>query len=215
MTRLMFGDLPIPQPDPDQVRDRADQILAGAEFNESESILDRATRWLNEAFSGLFNSLSEGGAGSVLAWLILATLVAGLVFLALRMRPTAGLGGASSMAVNVVTTGPAATEFRSASQWRAEADRLADEGSFDHALRARYRGLLAELITSGLLEDIPGRTSGEYRTEFSAVAPPAAPSFDELTAQFEGVWYGHDPVDAVDLSRFVGFEDAVVAGVER
>ncbi|MFV2039661.1 MAG: DUF4129 domain-containing protein [Acidimicrobiales bacterium] len=205
----------MPEPDPGQVRERADQILARAEFNEPESILDRVSRWISEAFGDLFNSLSQGGAGSIVAWFILVGLVAAMVVLVRRMGPLSGLAGPASTAVTVDIVGPAATEFRSASQWRTEADRLAGAGLFDQALRARYRALLADLIIQGLLEDIPGRTAGEYRREFAAAAPPAAASFNELTDQFEGVWYGARVADAADLSRFDGYERAVAARVPR
>ena len=54
---------------------------------------------------------------------------------------------------------------RTAAQWRAEAAAHDAAGRWREALRCRYRALVAELAGRGLVEEIPGRTSGEYRIQ--------------------------------------------------
>ncbi|MGI9641729.1 MAG: hypothetical protein ACR2N9_02990, partial [Acidimicrobiia bacterium] len=78
--RSYLQELPIPQPQPDEVRDRADDIMARAEFNEPEPLLDRLGRWLDAAMSEIFETLSGGGAGSIVAWALLGAFAAALVY---------------------------------------------------------------------------------------------------------------------------------------
>jgi hypothetical protein len=53
-----------------------------------------------------------------------------------------------------------------------------------------------------VLEDIPGRTTGEYRNAFVRARPESADAFIELTGLFEAVWYGGVETDAADNQRF-------------
>ena len=69
-------------------------------------------------------------------------------------------------------------------------------------MRARYRELVRSLIDDGVLDDLPGRTTGEYRGEFVSARPTAADSFVALTDLFEAVWYGGIDTDAADNQRF-------------
>lgn len=211
--RAVAQQLPVPEPAPDDIRDRADEVMARAEFSNSESILDRAQRWLSEVIADVFNALSGGGAGSVVGWLILISLAAGLVFLLVRLQPTLGRGGLRSASTVVRTAGPVAAEHRAAADWRNEADLLTAQGEYDGALRARYRALLADLIEAGLLDDVAGRTPGEYRREFAGTVPGSADRFGAATDQFEIVWYGPGDASADDLSDFIRHEHAVLSAV--
>ena len=209
----MAQDLPIPEPPADDIRGTADDILGRAEFRQTESLLERAGGWLDDLLSDVLGGLGGGGLGSLIAWLILLTLVGGLIWLLLRLTPAAGLARVARTEAVVKTSGPAATDFRDAGEWRREADRLAAEGRYDEAIRARYRALLADLIDRGLIEDIPGRTPGEYRRDLqvAASAEIAAP-WSEATDLFEAVWYGPDLATRPDLDRFESREHAVLAG---
>lgn len=209
----MRQDLPVPEPDPTDVADRAADILSRAEFRQGPSLLDRISGWLEDAINEVFGNLSEGGVGSLVGWLILLALLGSVVWYLSRLGPLAGLATHRGVQAAVETTGPAATEYKTAKQWRAEAARLAASGRYDGALRARYRALLADLIDRGLIADIPGRTPGEYRRELALAAPPAADSFAELTTLFELIWYGPDEASAPDLQDFERSEEIVLDGV--
>lgn len=201
------------QPGPDDINERADQILSRAEFNRSESVLDRIGNWLNNLLSDLTSSLSQGGSGTLVAWLILAVLVTGGAFLLARLAPWKAVGRREKRpALKVDTT---SAELRTAEQWRLEADRFVSEGDFDRALRARYRAVLADLVTQGAIEDVAGRTPGEYRREMANGAPSAAGAFADLTDQFEVVWYGPGRATADTLATFDTHEQAVLVGVSR
>jgi len=212
---LSAQDLPIPVPAPTEIGDRAEAILSRSEFRQSESLLDRAGGWLNEAINDVFGNLSEGGAGSLVGWIILGGLLAAAVRFAMRMRPVARLASVHDPSVDIDTSGAVATHHKTAREWRAEATRLAGLGLFDEAVRARYRALLADLIQQDLVEDVPGRTPGEYRAEVAAAAPEAADSFGQLTELFEFIWYGPGEAVAQDLEQFGRGEQLVLAGVGR
>ncbi|HJU00766.1 MAG TPA: DUF4129 domain-containing protein, partial [Actinomycetes bacterium] len=54
----------------------------------------------------------------------------------------------------------------------------------------RYRALVADLAARGLVEEVPGRTAGEYRREIGRAAPAASADFAGATELFEVAWYG-------------------------
>jgi hypothetical protein len=95
--------------------------------------------------------------------------------------------------------------------WRDEADEHAAAGRIRDALRCRYRALVGDLARRGLLDEIPGRTTGEERDQLVVSAPEAADQFDAAADLFDDAWYGDAPVDRGDLDRFVGWETDVLA----
>ena len=96
----------------------------------------------------------------------------------------------------------------SAEQWRKEADRLAAEGNYREALRCRYRALVAELADRRLIDQVPGRTSGDYDRAVRALVPEVAEQFSSVTRLFERCWYGHE---ASDANAQVVFDEAARA----
>jgi hypothetical protein len=94
--------------------------------------------------------------------------------------------------------------------WREEADAHAAAGRIRDALRCRYRALVGDLARRGLLDEIPGRTTGEERDQLVVSAPEAADRFDAAADLFDDAWYGDAPVDRSDLDRFVGWENEVL-----
>lgn len=94
--------------------------------------------------------------------------------------------------------------------WRAEADRHRGAGRYRDALRCRYRALVGDLARRGLIDEIPGRTTGEERAQLHDVAPVAAPVFDRAADVFDAVWYGDEPAAAADDDAFVALEHDVL-----
>ena len=76
-------------------------------------------------------------------------------------------------------------------------------------MRCRYRALVARLAAGGAVDEIPGRTAGEYRLELRRTRPDAAPAFTEATDLFERAWYGHADVTGGDDERFRSLADDV------
>jgi hypothetical protein len=104
---------------------------------------------------------------------------------------------------------------RSAEDWRAEAAQHEAAGRWRDALRCWYRALVAELAGNGLLDDLPGKTTGEERADIKRSAPSASSSFSEATELFDDVWYGDAPTDADGAARFRSLSDRVLAEVEQ
>jgi hypothetical protein len=151
-------------------------------------------------------SLFRGDRGTVLAWAILGGLLATAIVLSIRfartMTPDPG-----------IPVRTASIPRRTAREWRAEADAHERAGEWRDALRARYRALVADLAARGLVDEVPGRTAGEYRTEVTDSAPRAAPEFGGATELFERAWYGNRPTGAAESEQFRDLEARVLQEV--
>jgi len=95
--------------------------------------------------------------------------------------------------------------------WRAEADGHRRAGRYRDAVRCRYRALVGDLARKGLIDEIPGRTTGEERMQLRVVSPDAAPAFNAAANLFDGAWFGNLPVDEDDDDRFLAIERDVLA----
>lgn len=100
---------------------------------------------------------------------------------------------------------------REPTDWRAEADAHRLAGRHRDALRCRYRALVGDLARRGLIDEIPGRTTGEERAQLRDVRPAAGTPFDAAADLFDDAWYGHADVDAADDDRFQALERDVLA----
>jgi hypothetical protein len=189
-----------------EIRQRAHEIVQRPEFGRHESLLERITNWIGDLFAKITFGL--GGGPGFLGNLVSLALFAGIVFvLVLIVRSLLGR-----------TRRPKRTdddelcieleEGRDATDWRTAAERFEATGQWREAMRARYRELVRTLIDDRVLDDVPGRTTGEYRGEFVRARPADADSFVELTELFEAVWYGGVATDAADNQRFRQLADA-------
>lgn len=204
------GELPVPERDPDDARDAADEILARSEFQPpKEGLVDRALDWIGERVGRLLSS-GIGTGGELLGWVLLAGLVALVAWLVRRIRPTVRRT-ADAVAAPVVEV----EEQRTAREWSAAAAEHEAAGRWVEALRCRYRALVTELVDHEAVRDVPGRTVGEYRAELAAACPPAAPPFEDATAVYEDAWYGHGRAGAEESARFARRADEVLAAVGR
>jgi hypothetical protein len=96
--------------------------------------------------------------------------------------------------------------------WRAEADQHRGAGRYRDALRCRYRALVGDLARRGLLDEIPGRTTGEERRQMSRSSPAVVPGFTAAADLFDDAWFGHVVVGQADDDRFQNYERDVLAG---
>jgi hypothetical protein len=209
---LPRADLPPPDPgsaDAGGARDAARQILARDEFKPpDENPIRRALDWvlerLGRLLAKLFGVFGGGGGGSLIAWVILALAAAGVVTLVvLRVK--------RGPVVKIETRTVVIDRTREPSDWRTEADEHARHGRFRDALRCRYRALVGDLARRGLLDEIPGRTTGEERGQLRTTAPIAAPEFTDAIDLFDRAWYGDEPTGASEDDRFRSLADAVMA----
>jgi Domain of unknown function (DUF4129) len=200
--------LPVPARSGPTVRAMAARILAERQFKQDEDLWQRFVTWLEAHLHVEVPSFFGGTWGSFLVLAVLVVSVVGVVFLVARNLPSRRVRRARRSDVVVTDEDRAQT----AEQWRQEADRLAAQGNYREALRCRYRALVAELADRRLIDQVPGRTSGDYERAVRALVPEAAEQFSAVTGLFERCWYGHEPSDA---KAQVIFDEAARAVIDE
>lgn len=200
-------DLPPPAAPPDEIRGAAEEVLARPEFAEPpKSIYERIVEALNEALNDALSALFAGGRTAIAAWIALAVVLGLVGFLLYRlasgMRATAAV--VSPLRVETETRRPAVA-------WDREADEHAAAGRWRDAVRCRYRALVARLAAGGAVEEVPGRTAGEYRLALRSTRPGAAGPFGEATDLFERAWYGDAPTSGPDEARLRALAEDVLS----
>ena len=164
---------------------------------------------MSEAINRVLEAISGAAGGGLIASLLLIGAVTLVVVMLLRFGK--GVQSDAPRPAARVRAG----RGRSADDWRGEAAQHEAAGRWRDALRCRYRALVAELAGNGLLDDLPGKTTGEERADIASAAPGASPSFRKATELFDDVWYGDAPAGADDAARFRSLSDRVLAEVER
>ena len=196
--------LPVPTRDPGAASRLADAILRRPEFrpphrNPIELVRDAFGRFIGRVLGSLV-----GGGFSTLGLIALVALVAVVVFASIRaaraVRPSAGA------AVDVAID----ERKRPAADWRADAERLEAEGDWRNGLRCRFRALVAALAALGLVDEVPGRTAGEYRRNMALALPAAASAFAGATELFERSWYGRRDTGPAESARFAALAEEVM-----
>jgi hypothetical protein len=202
--------LPVPTPDPgaagERARRTAEEVLARPEYAALRpSLLERLYDWLNEQIGRLLERLAHSPRASLIGSVVIILLVVVVGVLVwrfargLRRDPRSGR----------VAVG---TNRRGADHWRGEAVAAEQTGRWREALRCRYRELLAEAAAAGVVEELAGRTTGEYLAAVRANLPAAAQAFGAVTRGFELAWYGRAPVGRDDLEA-VRRQATVVRGL--
>ncbi len=198
------GELPTPQEAPAQARRRAEEILARPELRpEPRPLVERVLDELGELLDRVV-----GGVGSVsplLAWAIVGA-VAGLLGFAL-WRGVRALQGDAAVRGGVGVDG----RRRPPADWRAEAAAHEAAGRWREALRCSWRAVVAELAARGLLEEVPGRTTGEYRRAVARSLPDGAAAFSRSTRLFEDAWYAAVEVGPAEAAEVRDLGDQVLA----
>lgn len=189
-----------------EIRERAHEILQRAEFGRHESVVQRIVNWIGELFEKITFGLG-GGPGFLGNLVSLAIIIGIAVVLVLLVRALLGRTRLPKQTDDDELT-IELEEGRDATDWRRDAERFESAGQWREAMRARYRELVRSLIDDGVLDDLPGRTTGEYRGEFVQARAGQADSFIELTELFEAVWYGGIDTDAADNQRYRQLADA-------
>jgi hypothetical protein len=203
--------LPPSTQDPAAVRDLADQILSEARYDRPpQSIPERVTEWVGDQLAKAFGALVSGGGGTVLAWIIIAVVLGGVVYLLVRY------GRVSLPALSEPDEPEVMVELtRSAAEWRAEAARLEDEGRWAEGLRSRHRALVADLVRRGAIPEQPGRTAGEYVRDVAVTLPDATVPLAAATELFEAAWYGGADTGPAEAARFQALDAQVLAVHDR
>jgi hypothetical protein len=201
------GELRVPVRDPQQVREVVREVLSRPEFRPPQrSLTERLFDWVLEVIGRLLAALGGSGAGGIVGLLLLALVLVGVGILAAQL--SRGLTPSPEVAAAV----PGGRR-RSAAEWRAEAEAQERAGAWREAVRSRYRALVADLAARGLVEEVPGRTAGEYRRQVGRALPEAATDFAGATELFEVAWYGRSSTGAGDAAHLRDLADRVLRRV--
>lgn len=202
----LLSQLPVPERGGEEVGRRIDEILARPEFREPpRPLLERILDEVNKRVGDLFDALTSGGPQSLVAWLIAIAVVVGVAIMATRLVRSVDRDRGRGRSRD------AGERRRPAVDWRADAEAHEAKGEWRDAIRCRYRALVADLAARGLVEEVPGRTSGEYRGQVTSSVPPVAPDFASASDLFDRAWYGGLSAGADDASRLRALEDRVLA----
>jgi hypothetical protein len=201
------GELRVPVRDPQQVREVVREVLSRPEFRPPRrSLTERLFDWMLELIGRLLAALGGSGAGGIVGLILLALMLVGVGVLAARF--SRGLTPSPEVAAAV----PGGRR-RSAAEWRAEAEAHERAGAWREAVRSRYRALVADLAARGLVEEVPGRTAGEYRRQVGRALPEAATDFAGATELFEVAWYGRSSTGGGDAAHLRDLADRVLRRV--
>jgi hypothetical protein len=196
LAAALLADLPAPSRDPGQIHRAVDEVLSRREFRPAaQPLLDRIWSWIVTRIGELLADLTATTAGSIIGLAIFALILLVLGLLAARFLRTMSRSPEVAAAVVEVPR-------RSAAEWRAEAEAHEAAGEWRQAVRCRYRALVADLASHGVVEEVPGRTSGEYRGEVSRNLPTASEAFAGATEVFDRAWYGRHRTGQGEAARF-------------
>ena len=194
----------MPGQDPNQVREVVREVLSRPEFRPPErSLVERVYDWVLEAIGRLLAVLGGSGAGGIVGLVLLALVLVGVGVLVARF--SRGLTPSPEVAAAVP-----GVRRRSAAEWRTEAEEQERAGAWREAVRCRYRALVADLASRGLVEEVPGRTAGEYRREVGQALPGAATDFAGATELFEVAWYGRSATGPQEAAHLRDLSDRVL-----
>ncbi|MGH2725615.1 MAG: DUF4129 domain-containing protein, partial [Actinomycetota bacterium] len=151
-------------------------------FEQARRFLGRALTEFSEHLSGI------NGAGSVIAWLVVAALVVGIFLLLRRL----------SIVPERRRARPAAAA-KPPVDWARIAEEALARGDIVGAIRARFRVLIGALSERGVVVDEPSLTAGECRRAVRSAMPGAYLAVSRATEVFELAAYAHAALKATDV----------------
>lgn len=195
--------------DPETVRELARSIVAEPPFRDAAAgPLRRALQRILDVVGDLLgNALGTVATVPGVAWAIAVVGLLALGLVVWRATRGAALGRGQDVVV------PPSAARRPASEWAADADRLAAAGQLEAALRARYIAAVVTLIAQGVVDDVPGRTIRELDAELATRAPSIAPEMARAGSRVEAVVFGDQATSTADLE--LAAQALRVAGRQR
>lgn len=198
---------------PEDLRDRADDVLSDPKFASSEpGLIDRFVEWVQEIFSDLLDFVTNSTVfgGVAVGWFLLTAMIGLIIFFLVRYLPSFSSVKAEVTRATVSTH----KNRRSRAEWLAEAETAERNGLHREAVRARYKATVAGLIEQDELPDTVGATATELQNAFEA-EPSRADPFASSTEAFSDVWYGGDDANKTDTERVAGWDRQVIPKASR
>lgn len=183
----------------------AEEVLARPEYRENApGLLQRIYGLVGEFLGRVLEAIIGAGERNLVGTIAVVVLIAVLVVLVVRFLRGVRRDPRQDLAL-------AGAQGRPPRAWQAEAEEHERAGRWRDAVRCRYRLLLARLAARGLIEEVPGRTSGEYLREALDALPAAAADLRAVTLAFERVWYGNRQPNEEEAREVANAVDRVEA----
>lgn len=189
-------------PSRDEARAAARRELSRPAYDEAKPpLLQRFVEWLLGKLSDLLDRTTANVPAGKWGLLLLAVLVAALVAVVLtRLRPSRRLRG-----LEVFEAG----QVRSAAEHRAAAEAAAARGDLALAVTERFRAVVRELETRGVVDPRPGWTADEVARAGGTAVPGVAAPLRQAAMLFDEVRYGGRPATAATYATLVALDDEV------
>ena len=211
-----IAELPVPQHDPAEARQAADQILSSSRYQWDEppsNPLESLVRWITDRLDDLLpDDLPVGGGGALPSWVGWAVLgIVVVVVLLVVWRARAGFRRIRKVdeAAEVVID-----EGDEHHDWADEAVAFEEAGRWRDGLRCRYRALVSALAARDVIPDLVGRTAGEFVADVRRNRPAAGRPFRAATEIFESAWYGGRAGGPAERDAFVERAAEVMAALD-
>ena len=161
----------------------------------------RPLRWLLREIGKIWDTAAGYTGGAAALTVLLGALAAVLVIVALRVGP-------ASMSART-RTGFELDAPSTATDHRANAERLAAQQQWAEAVRERLRAISRDLEERALVDRRPGRTAAELAADGGRALPASAAMLQEAADRFSVIWYGRAQAIAEDYQRLTEIDTAV------
>jgi len=189
-------------PGRDEAREAAREELSRRQYAEARPpLLQRLADWLLEKASDLLGTTSASlpaGRWGLLLLVALVVLLAAVVLT--RVRPSRRERGGEVFEAGRVL---------SAAEHRAAADAAAARGDHQGAVTERFRAVVRELESRGVVDPRPGWTADEVARAGGTVVPAVAEPLRRAATLFDEVRYGGRPATAETYAVLVALDDEV------
>jgi len=189
-------------PGREEAREAAREELSRKAYADARPpLLQRFVDWLFEQLGDLLGSASARLPAGRWGVLVLVVLLLALVAVVLtRVRPTR-----RTAAGEVFEAG----RVLSAAEHRSAADAAAARGDHRLAVTERFRAVVRELESRGVVEPRPGWTADEVARAGGTAVPAVAEPLGRAATLFDQVRYGGRPATAATYASLVALDDEV------
>jgi len=185
-------------------QEKLSEVMSRTEFKKrqlEEDWRDRLLQWLREKLGLLLPRSTREAIGSLGGWILygLAGVTLAVILVVLVRAALPLLTSDRSGSRGLSPSGPKQPETQETLLALADASTRA--GDFRGAARAIFRWMLLGLHRSGRLEYDPALTNREHLTRLTSEGGLRV-TFEQLSNQFELIWYGFHPVAPEELAVF-------------
>jgi Domain of unknown function (DUF4129) len=185
------------------------ELLHPIYHRDDPTLYDRLRNWFLQQLGRLVVRAAERTPGDGWGLLLIVSVIAALVALALWRR------GAPARSRPSDERALFHDDDRSAAELRAAADRAAAAGLWDLALQERFRAVIRGLEERTIVDRRPGWTAAEASSAAARQLPTLAGELAAAALAFDGVTYGARHADAAAETRVRELDRAARATTPR